>query len=89
MYGLTKNQCNIFFKILFAYKNEILQVKLFGSRSRNDYKKTSDIDIAVKFSSQIKNLLANSFYPTSARKWRDELRLTIQILTVKLQLIGE
>ena len=39
MYGLTKRQYYTLLKILLKYKSEILQVKLFGSRSRNDYKK--------------------------------------------------
>ena len=62
MYGLTKKQCNELLRILFSYQNEIFQVKLFGSRARNDYKKTSDIDIAVKFLKPVQTLLANSFY---------------------------
>lgn len=32
----------------FARKYEVKQVLLFGSRSRGDYKRTSDIDLAVK-----------------------------------------
>lgn len=45
MYGL--NQTLIDEIITCAEKNSINRVILFGSRSRGDYKKLSDIDIAV------------------------------------------
>ena len=61
MYGLTKNQLNIFIKILSSHANEISEVKIFGSRARGDNKKNSDIDIAVKFLRPIQGILAEEF----------------------------
>lgn len=61
MYGLTKKQFDIFMKILSVHKDEISEVKIFGSRARGDYKKTSDIDIAVKFLRPIQGILAEEF----------------------------
>ena len=42
---------------VFKQIPEIEQVILFGSRARGDYKKTSDIDLAVKFNASDKKLL--------------------------------
>ena len=42
---------------VFKQIPEIEQVILFGSRARGDYKKTSDIDLAVKFNDSDKKLL--------------------------------
>lgn len=42
---------------VFKQLPEIEQVILFGSRARGDYKKTSDIDLAVKFKKEDKKLL--------------------------------
>ncbi|WP_235356995.1 HI0074 family nucleotidyltransferase substrate-binding subunit [Bacillus alveayuensis] len=49
MYGLSEAD---FYKIINVLKNYapiVREVILFGSRARGDYKKTSDIDLAVKF----------------------------------------
>ena len=61
MYGLTKRQLDTFMKILSLHKDEISEVKLFGSRARGDYKKNSDVDIAVKFLRPIQGILADDF----------------------------
>ena len=61
MYGLKKKQFDIFMKILFVHKDEISEVQILGSRVRGDYKKTSDIEIAVKFSRQIQGIWADDF----------------------------
>lgn len=47
-FGLTNE---VYLDILNVLKefNNILEVKIFGSRARGDYNKTSDIDLAVKF----------------------------------------
>ena len=61
MYGLSNRQAKTLLKILFARKNGLSQVKLFGSRARGDYKKISDVDLAVKFSRPIQAQLAADF----------------------------
>lgn len=61
VYGLTKKQLKIFMQILFNHKDKISEVKIFGSRARGDYKKNSDIDIAVKFLQPIIGILAEDF----------------------------
>lgn len=61
MYGLTKKNFKTLIKILSLHKDEISEVKIFGSRARGDYKKTSDIDIAVKFLRPIQGILAEDF----------------------------
>lgn len=48
-YGLRKSDFYKIINVFKYYSNIIEQVILFGSRARGDYKKTSDIDIAVKF----------------------------------------
>lgn len=48
-------------KILFARKDDLAQVKLFGSRARGDYKRTSDVDLAIKFSRPIQIQLTSDF----------------------------
>lgn len=44
-FGLSTNTYNQIKEIIDKYKQ--YEFKLFGSRARGDYKKTSDIDIAV------------------------------------------
>ena len=61
MYGLSSKQLKILLKILYAHKDGLAQVKIFGSRARGDYKKTSDVDLAVQFSSLIHSQLAADF----------------------------
>ena len=55
-YGIEEE---IFNNIVDAFKNieEIEYVILFGSRAKNTYKDTSDIDLAVKFKNLDKKLL--------------------------------
>lgn len=49
MFGLSKEHFYIIIKILSKYSQDIEEVKIFGSRARGNYKKTSDIDLALKF----------------------------------------
>ena len=48
----------IFAELINTFKNcdNLIQVKLFGSRARGDFKETSDIDLAVKFSKEDEKL---------------------------------
>ena len=63
MFGLNDSIINNIKKILYKY-NEIEKALIFGSRARGDYKKTSDIDIAIfanNMTSTRLNLLRNDF----------------------------
>ncbi len=57
MYGLSNRQL----KILFKHKDGLESVKIFGSRARGDWKRTSDVDLAIKFSRPIQTQLAADF----------------------------
>ena len=63
MFGLKDSVIINIKNILYKYE-EIEKASIFGSRARGDYKKTSDIDIAI-FSKNITstrlNLLRNEF----------------------------
>ena len=61
MYGLSNKHLKSLLKILFARKDGLEQVKIFGSRARGDYKRTSDVDLAIKFSRPIQAQLAADF----------------------------
>ncbi|MBR2179188.1 MAG: HI0074 family nucleotidyltransferase substrate-binding subunit [Selenomonadaceae bacterium] len=61
MYGLSIKQIKTLLGILSTQGNSILQVKIFGSRARGDYRKTSDIDLAVSFARPIQSLLSAAF----------------------------
>lgn len=63
MFGLKESVIISIKNILSRYK-EIEKAVIFGSRARGDYKKTSDIDIAIfadEMSSTRLNLLRNDF----------------------------
>lgn len=63
MFGLKDSIVVDIKNILFKY-NEIEKAVIFGSRARGDYKKTSDIDIAIfaeNITSTRLNLLRNDF----------------------------
>ncbi|RAK19878.1 nucleotidyltransferase substrate binding protein (TIGR01987 family) [Anoxybacillus vitaminiphilus] len=49
MYGLSEADFYKIINILKNYAPIVREVILFGSRARGDYKKTSDIDLAIKF----------------------------------------
>lgn len=55
-YGLNKDIYNEIIEV-FKSISEIKRVTLYGSRARGDYKKTSDIDLAVTFGEDKKLLL--------------------------------
>lgn len=61
MYGLSNRQLKTLLKILFARADSLESVILFGSRARGDCKRTSDVDLAVKFSRPIQAQLAADF----------------------------
>ena len=65
MYGLTGGQIKTLLKILFAHKDGLELVKIFGSRARGDFKKFSDVDLAIKFSRPIQAQLAAAFDATN------------------------
>lgn len=48
-YGFSKEIFYIIIDVFKKYSDVIEKVLLFGSRARGDFKKTSDIDIAIKF----------------------------------------
>ena len=52
-YGISLDIYNEIIKVFKKY-DSIKEVYLFGSRARGDYKKTSDIDIAIKTNEDIK-----------------------------------
>lgn len=65
MYGLTKKEFYKIIEVLKYYSKEIEWVKIFGSRARGDYKKTSDIDLAIKFRKDRLLYLKDDLYKTS------------------------
>ena len=54
-YGISSE---IYNEIIETFKKipELCMVIIFGSRARGDYKKTSDIDLAVQFANEDKKL---------------------------------
>ena len=44
---MNLEQWKILYRIFSRFQNELLWVKLFGSRARGDYKETSDVDLAI------------------------------------------
>lgn len=56
MYGLKKKTFFQIINILKDYADIIEKVILFGSRARNDFKDTSDIDLSIKFRTQSNQL---------------------------------
>ena len=48
-YGFSKEIFYIIIDVFKKYSDVIEKVLLFGSRARGDFKRTSDIDIAIKF----------------------------------------
>ncbi len=65
MYGLTEKEFYKIIEILKSYSKEIEWVKIFGSRARGDYKKASDIDLAIKFREDKLLDLKDELYKTS------------------------
>lgn len=64
MYGLTEKEFYQIITVLNAYSKDIEWVKIFGSRSRDDYKKTSDIDLAISFKEDRLLEIKSDFYNT-------------------------
>jgi nucleotidyltransferase substrate binding protein (TIGR01987 family) len=62
MFGLTKEEYIMLESILYEYSKSILSVKIFGSRATGQYKKTSDIDLAISFRKNIISQLRDAFY---------------------------
>lgn len=65
MYGLTEKEFYKIIEVLKPYSKEIEWVKIFGSRARGDYKKTSDVDLAIKFRKDLLLELKDDFFSTS------------------------
>jgi len=61
MYGITRKDRSVLFSIFFKCQNSIEKVYLFGSRARGDYKKNSDLDLAINFKSPVKNNIYTEF----------------------------
>lgn len=80
MYGLSIEHVKTLLKILFAHRDGVAQVKIFGSRARGDCKPTSDVDLAIKFSRPIQAQLAAAF---------DKSTLPYTVDIVDLQTAGE
>lgn len=74
MYGLSEADFFKIIDILKKYKEKIEWTKIFGSRSRGDYKDTSDIDllISLRMNSIIDNI-RNDFYES-------DLKYTVDIV---------
>lgn len=68
MYGLSETDFFQMIDILKKYKEKIKWVKIFGSRAREDYKKTSDIDLAINFRVEnILNFVKEDFYESNLK----------------------
>lgn len=65
MYGLTEKEFYKLIDVLKNYSKEIKWVKIFGSRARGDYKKTSDIDLVIQFREDKLLDLKDELYKTS------------------------
>ena len=61
LYGLSVSERRILFDILRSHTASLNSVKLFGSRARGDYRKTSDIDLAISGQSFMRSRLAEDF----------------------------
>lgn len=53
MFGLKESEFYLIIEILKNYSKEIRWAKIFGSRARGDFKKYSDIDIAIEFKKDV------------------------------------
>ncbi len=49
MFGLSERDFNILMRIILNHADEFKRVVLFGSRARGNYRKESDIDLAIFF----------------------------------------
>ena len=65
--------------LLFESFSELNKVYIFGSRSRGDYKITSDIDLAIESTSDIKLRLLNKL---------EDIRCILKFDVVDLKNIG-
>ena len=68
MYGLSENDFFLIIDILKKYKEKIEWVKIFGSRARGDFKKYSDVDLAISL--RYKNIMSdikNEFYESNLK----------------------
>lgn len=80
MYGLSETDFFKIIDILKKYKEKIEWVKIFGSRSRGDYKKTSDIDLAIFL--RVNNIIddiRNDFYESDLKYTVDVIEYTKSI----------
>lgn len=80
MYGLSETDFFKIIDILKKYKEKIEWVKIFGSRSRGDYKETSDIDLAIFL--RVNNIIddiRNDFYESDLKYTVDVIEYTKSI----------
>lgn len=80
MYGLSETDFFKIIDILKKYKEKIEWVKIFGSRSRGDYKETSDIDLAIFL--RVNNIIddiRNDFYESDLKYTVDVIEYTKNI----------
>ena len=61
MYGLTSEHWKQIYRILEMYRDHIRKVILIGSRARGDYRKTSDVDLAIVSDFDIRAMLLAAF----------------------------
>lgn len=80
MYGLSETDFFKIIDILKKYKEKIEWVKIFGSRSRGDYKETSDIDLAIFLrANNIIDDIRNDFYESDLKYTVDIIEYTKNI----------
>ncbi|MEI6090418.1 MAG: nucleotidyltransferase domain-containing protein [bacterium] len=81
-FGLTGKEINLL-KNVFISILEVEQVFIYGSRSQNTYKKTSDIDLAFVLQNDSKNVIAK------LRLEMDELPIIYEIDLIDVAEIPE
>ncbi|MGL5950499.1 MAG: HI0074 family nucleotidyltransferase substrate-binding subunit, partial [Cetobacterium sp.] len=65
MYGLSDSDFYSIIEILKSHTPDIKWVKIFGSRAREDFKKNSDIDLAVALKKDVLLDLKEKFYSST------------------------
>lgn len=61
MYGVSTEHWKSIYRILESCQEYLYWVKLFGSRARGDYRKTSDVDLAIAGTEEAQSILAQAF----------------------------
>lgn len=76
MFGLKSEDFYLIIEILKKYSQKIEWVKIFGSRARGDFKKISDIDLAISLKNDILLELKDEFAESN-------LQYTVDIVNYK------